>query len=626
MPVMSTESAGDDQQATAVTIKHESSASMHQLLSNSVAAATASSGGGLGSTIGGIVGSEHSPSPTTLCGGCGFKITDRYYLVAVERAWHSECLRCGECRRPLDTALSCFARQSRIYCRDDYYRLFGVRRCNRCCLPLGSNELVMRARDAVFHLACFTCAACNQPLTKGDIFGMRDGIVYCRLHYEMLQHPTGSLGSTHQPHQHGLIMPHQHIQGNNNGLMGSSDGPCDLSSCGPHHGLLPPSGFHHPHHLIPPESVSPSQHMINILSSASIGDPAVDASYPSGMRPNVFGGSVAGGGQDYLHNPSVNDFQRCLGGSGSAVSSFFPSLSGGLGNAGLGGSSPSAGSMGHHHSVQKGRPRKRKIPAAAAAVTAAAALAHSGNNNNNGNVGGSTGNHADSSILGQQQHLNAANLRQLTAGIDMLGSSADLSSMEGMVYDSSGTNGSASGGGGGGSSSQQQQQQQRTKRMRTSFKHHQLRTMKSYFAINQNPDAKDLKQLAQKTGLSKRVLQVWFQNARAKWRRNIMRQQDGGGSGGGGGVGGGGGGAGGTSSIKDGDLLTASASSSQLEQQQQHPHHHHHHQQPHQPQQPHRVSASLGELTPPGSAGGMTHSSAVSNEDASSNLVFSDLY
>lgn len=48
----------------------------------------------------------------------------------------------------------------------------------------------------------------------------------------------------------------------------------------------------------------------------------------------------------------------------------------------------------------------------------------------------------------------------------------------------------------------------RSKRMRTSFKHHQLRTMKSYFAINQNPDAKDLKQLAQKTGLSKRVLQV----------------------------------------------------------------------------------------------------------------------
>ncbi|XP_022235736.1 LIM/homeobox protein Lhx9-like [Limulus polyphemus] len=61
--------------------------------------------------------------------------------------------------------------------------------------------------------------------------------------------------------------------------------------------------------------------------------------------------------------------------------------------------------------------------------------------------------------------------------------------------------------------------------MRTSFKHHQVRSMKSYFAINHNPDAKDLKQLSQKTGLSKRVLQVWFQNARAKWRRNLLRQQ-----------------------------------------------------------------------------------------------------
>ncbi|XP_008469237.1 protein apterous-like, partial [Diaphorina citri] len=77
--------------------------------------------------------------------------------------------------------------------------------------------------------------------------------------------------------------------------------------------------------------------------------------------------------------------------------------------------------------------------------------------------------------------------------------SGDLSSsMESLSYESGAGNSSPGSG---------VHSHQRTKRMRTSFKHHQLRTMKSYFNINQNPDAKDLKQLAQKTGLSKRVLQ-----------------------------------------------------------------------------------------------------------------------
>jgi len=109
MPVMSSEDAMDEA-GSAITIKHESGGGMSSGVIQSVG-----NGGD-----GGIVMSDHHPP--TLCGGCGFKITDRFYLVAVERAWHSECLRCGECRRPLDTALSCFARQSRIYCRDDYYR------------------------------------------------------------------------------------------------------------------------------------------------------------------------------------------------------------------------------------------------------------------------------------------------------------------------------------------------------------------------------------------------------------------------------------------------------------------------------------------------------------------------
>merc|ERR1719445_1979306 len=68
----------------------------------------------------------------------------------------------------------------------------------------------------------------------------------------------------------------------------------------------------------------------------------------------------------------------------------------------------------------------------------------------------------------------------------------------------------------------------KTKRARTSFKHHQLRIMKAHFQINQNPDSRELKMLSQKTNLDKKVLQVWFQNARAKWRRTKAQDGSGG--------------------------------------------------------------------------------------------------
>ncbi|GIX82369.1 hypothetical protein CEXT_613831 [Caerostris extrusa] len=120
------------------------------------------------------------------CAGCGGGISDRYYLLAVDRQWHASCLTCCQCKVQLDTELTCFSRDGRIYCKEDYYRMFSVKRCNRCHLSISPNELVMRAREHVYHLHCFTCATCNKPLTKGDYFGLREDVIYCRAHYEML--------------------------------------------------------------------------------------------------------------------------------------------------------------------------------------------------------------------------------------------------------------------------------------------------------------------------------------------------------------------------------------------------------------------------------------------------------
>ncbi|VFV27059.1 lim homeobox 9 [Lynx pardinus] len=185
---------------------------------------------------------------------------------------------------------------------------FSVQRCARCHLGISASEMVMRARDSVYHLSCFTCSTCNKTLTTGDHFGMKDSLVYCRAHFETL------------------------LQGE--------------------------------------------------------------------------------------YTPQLSYTELAAKSGGLALPYF-----NGTGT------------------VQKGRPRKRKSPALGVDIV----------NYNSG----CNENEADHLDRDQQPYPPS----------------------------------------------------QKTKRMRTSFKHHQLRTMKSYFAINHNPDAKDLKQLAQKTGLTKRVLQ-----------------------------------------------------------------------------------------------------------------------
>ncbi|KAG8132744.1 hypothetical protein E2320_010572 [Naja naja] len=131
-----------------------------------------------------------SPEKPALCAGCGGKISDRYYLLAVDKQWHLRCLKCCECKLALESELTCFAKDGSIYCKEDYYRRFSVQRCARCHLGISASEMVMRARDSVYHLSCFTCTTCNKTLTTGDHFGMKDNVVYCRAHFESLLQGT----------------------------------------------------------------------------------------------------------------------------------------------------------------------------------------------------------------------------------------------------------------------------------------------------------------------------------------------------------------------------------------------------------------------------------------------------
>lgn len=83
-------------------------------------------------------------------------------------------------------------------------RRFSVQRCARCHLGISASEMVMRARDLVYHLNCFTCTTCSKMLTTGDHFGMKDSLVYCRLHFETL------VQGEYQTHfTHADVVPHK---------------------------------------------------------------------------------------------------------------------------------------------------------------------------------------------------------------------------------------------------------------------------------------------------------------------------------------------------------------------------------------------------------------------------------
>ena len=66
---------------------------------------------------------NHEPvSEPGICAGCGGKIVDRYFLMAVDKQWHLSCLTCVDCRLQLDSELTCFAKDGSIFCKEDYYR------------------------------------------------------------------------------------------------------------------------------------------------------------------------------------------------------------------------------------------------------------------------------------------------------------------------------------------------------------------------------------------------------------------------------------------------------------------------------------------------------------------------
>ncbi|KAH6943987.1 hypothetical protein HPB50_001096 [Hyalomma asiaticum] len=86
-------------------------------------------------------------------------------------------------------------------------RLFGVK-CAGCLGCIAPSELVMRALEHVFHVACFACVVCRRTLQKGDQFVVRAARLYCRPDFEKemalvsMHHANSQPAQPHAPPQH----------------------------------------------------------------------------------------------------------------------------------------------------------------------------------------------------------------------------------------------------------------------------------------------------------------------------------------------------------------------------------------------------------------------------------------
>jgi len=76
-------------------------------------------------------------------------------------------------------------------------RLFGIK-CTKCTLGFSSSDLVMRARDNVYHIECFRCSVCSRQLLPGDEFSVRDDELLCRADHGLALE-RGSGGSPLSP-------------------------------------------------------------------------------------------------------------------------------------------------------------------------------------------------------------------------------------------------------------------------------------------------------------------------------------------------------------------------------------------------------------------------------------------
>ncbi|KAF1747704.1 hypothetical protein GCK72_024170 [Caenorhabditis remanei] len=135
-----------------------------------------------------------------ICTQCQQQIQDKFFLSVDGRHWHENCFQCTTCENPLSS--KCFYKDMKFYCKTCYFRThvtttasscreFGPK-CASCERLIQSTDWVRRARNYVYHLACFACNQCKRQLSTGEEYALQEGNLLCKQHFlELVEGDSG---------------------------------------------------------------------------------------------------------------------------------------------------------------------------------------------------------------------------------------------------------------------------------------------------------------------------------------------------------------------------------------------------------------------------------------------------
>ncbi|XP_028851158.1 PDZ and LIM domain protein 5a isoform X2 [Denticeps clupeoides] len=125
---------------------------------------------------------EHIPAGTRtpMCAHCSTVIRGPF-LVAMGKTWHSEEFNCSHCRTSL-ADIGFVEEQGSVFC-EHCYEEFLAPSCGRCQQKILGE--VINALKRSWHVYCFLCASCQQPI-RNDTFHLEDGEPYCERDYYSL--------------------------------------------------------------------------------------------------------------------------------------------------------------------------------------------------------------------------------------------------------------------------------------------------------------------------------------------------------------------------------------------------------------------------------------------------------